>query len=142
MNNTRPKSILKYKPENNIEIVSSPLPSPTTSWFSRLQSKLYSSNLNNNEEDSEEYKKSLLLPKQDLRKVTFSVGNLTIEHFFCSQDSPRDEEYEKEKQAAVVLKKLQDTNQVLDLASHYEHACIQREEGVIDRFRNILKASR
>lgn len=150
----RPKSILKYRPECNIDTPLSPIPTTAknnnnSSWFSRLQSKLYSnSNSNINEEDTEEYKRSLTLPKQDLRKVTFSVGNLVTEHPFYFGDSPRDEEYEKEKQAAAAaaaamarLKELK-TLEVVDLASHYEHACIQREEGTIDRFRNILRASR
>ncbi|KAI8090810.1 hypothetical protein BDF21DRAFT_412217 [Thamnidium elegans] len=135
---SRPKSILKYRPESNIELSTV---IPPTSWFSRLQSKLYS-NTTPNEEETEEYQKSLSLPKHDLRKVTFSVGNLTVEHPFCSQDSPRDEEYEKEKQAADILKKLQQANEVIDLPNHYEHACIQREEYVIDRFRDILRTSR
>lgn len=149
----RPKSILKYRPECNIDTPLSPIPTTTTatnsnnSWFSRLQSKLYSNtNASINEEDTEEYKRSLTLPKQDLRKVTFSVGNLVTEHPFYFGDSPRDEEYEKEKQAAAAaamakLKELK-TLEVVDLAGHYEHACIQREEGTIDRFRNILRASR
>lgn len=135
---SRPKSILKYRPESNLEL---PLSIPSSTWFSRLQSKLYSNTITN-EEETEEYQRSLSLPKHDLRKVTFSVGNLTIEHPFCSQDSPRDEEYEKEKQANEILKKLQQANEVIDLPNHYEHACIQREEYIIDRFRDILKTSR
>jgi hypothetical protein len=148
MNTIRPKSILKYRPESNIDTPlqttnnTTTTTAATSSWFSRLQSKIYSnSNLNVNEEDTEEYKRSLTLPKQDLRKVTFSVGNLITEHPFYSGDSPRDEEYEKEKKAAAAAINL-NSMEVVDLSNHYEHACIQREEGTINRFRDILRASR
>jgi hypothetical protein len=150
MNNIRPKSILKYRPEISLTAVPTPTPTTSSTWLSRIQSKIYSTtHSDGNEQDTEEYKRSLTLPKQDLRRVTFSVDNLTTEYPFCSDDSPRDEEYEKEKQAAAATKKSSggstrnlENIQVLDLANHYEHACILREEGAVDRFRNILKSSR
>lgn len=153
MNTLRPKSILKYRPEipSSSSISATTTATTGSSWLSRIQSKLYSTHANYNDQDNEEYKRSLTLPKQDLRRVTFSVGNLTTEFPFFSDESPRDEEYEREKQAAAALVAARksctssrnlENIEVLDLSNHYEHACILREEGTIDRFRNILRTSR
>ncbi|KAL7309814.1 hypothetical protein PS15m_010653 [Mucor circinelloides] len=138
----KPKSILKYRPENNINYKDTSItainPPPRTSWLSRLHSKIYSqTDISQDENDGDN---PLLLAKQDLKRVTFSVGNLTTEYPFCSDDIPRDELYEKQKTDAAAAK--QQTPQVTDLANHYDHACIQREEGCIDRFRNLLRKSR
>ncbi|EPB83038.1 hypothetical protein HMPREF1544_10221 [Mucor circinelloides 1006PhL] len=138
----KPKSILKYRPENNINYKDTSItainPPPRTSWLSRLHSKIYSqTDISQDENDGDN---PLLLAKQDLKRVTFSVGNLTTEHPFCSDDIPRDELYEKQKTDAAATK--QQTPQVTDLANHYDHACIQREEGCIDRFRNLLRRNR
>ncbi|CEP15772.1 hypothetical protein [Parasitella parasitica] len=136
----KPKSILKYRPENNINYKDSKIPAiapQRSSWLSRLQSKIYAqTDILQEENDGDN---PLLLAKQDLKRVTFSVGNLTIEHPFYSNDIPRDEIYEKQKSNAVFG---QQSQTVADLANHYDHACIQREEGCIDRFRNLLKKSR
>lgn len=138
----KPKSILKFKAENN-NANDAPIPTRTTSasWLSRLQSKLYSQNNINYEEDKDG-DNPLLIAKQDLKRVTFPIGNFIIEHPFCSDDSPRDESYEKKKKELLEQQQRDRKLEVADLSSHYEHACIQREEGCIDRFRNILKASR
>ncbi|GAN04490.1 hypothetical protein MAM1_0065d03950 [Mucor ambiguus] len=138
----KPKSILKYRPESNINYKDTSItainPPPRTSWLSRLHSKIYSqTDISQDENDTDN---PLLLAKQDLKRVTFSVGNLTTEHPFCSDDIPRDELYEKQKSDAAAAK--QQTPQVTDLANHYDHACIQREEGCIDRFRSLLRKSR
>ncbi|KAL0143139.1 hypothetical protein V8B55DRAFT_1474661 [Mucor lusitanicus] len=138
----KPKSILKYRPENNINYKDTSItainPPPRTSWLSRLHSKIYSqTDIAQDENDADN---PLLLAKQDLKRVTFSVGNLITEHPFCSDDIPRDELYEKQKSDAAIAK--QQAPQVTDLANHYDHACIQREEGCIDRFRNLLRRSR
>lgn len=138
----KPKSILKYKAENNINY-DAPIPTKTTSasWLSRLQSKLYTQANANNEEDKDG-DNPLLIAKQDLKRVTFPIGNLIIEHPFCSEDSPRDESYEKKKKELLEQQQRNKKLEIADLSGHYEHACIQREEGCIDRFRNILKANR
>ncbi|KAI8978434.1 hypothetical protein BDB01DRAFT_799847 [Pilobolus umbonatus] len=121
----RPKSILKCKQE--CDVVHTP---STTSWLSRIQSKL----LLQSTQDEDEHNR-LMLPKQDLKKVTFSIGNLTTEHFFSSDESPRDEVFEKQKEE----NKLNPQEDVIDLTSYYDHACIQREENVMDSFRSVLK---
>lgn len=136
----KPKSILKYRPENNVNYKDTSISTinpPRSSWLARLQSKIYSqTDILQDENDGDN---PLLIPKQDLKRVTFSVGNLTTEHSFFSDDIPRDELYEKQKGDTVAK---QQTLQVADLANHYDHACIQREEGCIDRFRNLLRTSR
>ncbi|KAI8642699.1 hypothetical protein BD408DRAFT_443243 [Parasitella parasitica] len=136
----KPKSILKYRPENNINCkdnMIATITSPRSSWLSRLQSKIYAqTDISQEENDGDN---PLLLAKQELKRVTFSVCNLIIEHPFYSNDKPRDEVYEKKKSNTVTR---QQSQQVTDLANHYDHACIQREEGCIDRFRSLLRKSR
>ncbi|KAI7899019.1 uncharacterized protein BX663DRAFT_522862 [Cokeromyces recurvatus] len=124
------KSILKYKPEANNSFPLQQQQQPQ-SWLSRLQSKLYNSNHSLHHDNN-----PLLLAKQDLKRVTFSVGNLTTEHCFFTDDSPRDESFEHQKQKGNMP-----TEEItpVRLVNHYEHACIQAEEGILERFQMILK---
>lgn len=130
----KPKSILKYKPENNVNntaAINKPRP---TSWLSRLQSKIYSQQNNQDDCDGDN---PLLIAKQDLKRVTFSVGNLITEHPFCSDDTPIDETFQEQKKQNTTTPK-----HITDLESYYEHACVQREEPCLDRLRKILKSNR
>jgi len=106
----------------------------STSWLSRIQSKL----LLQNTQEEDEHNKAILLPKQDLKKVTFSIGHLTTEHPFSSDESPRDELYEKQKNE----NRLNPQEDIIDLPTYYNHACIQREESAMDSVRNILRCGR
>ncbi|KAI8097900.1 uncharacterized protein B0P05DRAFT_522536 [Gilbertella persicaria] len=148
---SKPKSILKLRPEinNNTSkptIVSPTRPASGTNWLSRLQSKLYSQQFinHNNSEDTNEpdLENPLLFIKQDLKRVTFPIGNLATEFPFYSDDSPRDETFEKFKKQREQQPLVEPAVVVSELTSQYEHACIQREQVCIDRFRNILKESR
>ncbi|KAG0880707.1 hypothetical protein G6F15_008351 [Rhizopus arrhizus] len=70
-------------------------------------------------------------------KFQQEIGNLIEEHSFASDDSPRDVEYEKERQ---LRKKIREELTQSHLAAYYDHACIQRDgEGVIDKFRAVLR---
>ncbi|KAI9279353.1 hypothetical protein BY458DRAFT_502804 [Sporodiniella umbellata] len=132
MNFKRPKSILRERPVA-IRIVESPTP-VSSSWLSRIQSKILSPAYEDEPEDQDD---CVSLRKHDLKRVTFSVGNLTEEHSFASDDSPRDVEYEKERQ---LRKKIRQELTQSHLAAYYDHACIERDgEGVIDQFRAILR---
>ncbi|RCI00768.1 hypothetical protein CU097_012597 [Rhizopus azygosporus] len=135
--NKRPKSILKYRPENQRPTTStSPITPVAHSWLSRIQSKI----LSPPNEENQEREDGVSLRKHDLKRVTFSVGNLIEEHSFAFDDSPRDVEYEKERQ---LRNKIQQELTHVRLADYYDHACIQRDgEGVIDQFRHILRHCR
>lgn len=133
---SKPKSILKYKPENNINSVTinNNRPQPT-SWLSRLQSKIYSQQNNQDDCDGDN---PLLIAKQDLKRVTFSVGNLITEHPFCSDDTPLDETFQEQKKHIIATT----PKHVTDLESYYEHACVLREEPCLDRLRTSIKTNK
>lgn len=135
----KPKSILKYKPESNIHAAAAAttvIKPQNTSWLSRLQSKIYSQQHNQEECEGDN---PLLIAKQDLKRVTFSVGNLITEHLFCSDDTPFDETFQEQKKAAPTLPNK--NKPITDLEAYYEHACVQREEACIERLRKILKST-
>ncbi|KAI8874776.1 hypothetical protein K501DRAFT_92103, partial [Backusella circina FSU 941] len=131
------KSILKPRVENKNTVRHTT--TNNNSWFSRLQSRLHQG-------EDDENNLVILLQKHDLKKVSFSVGNLTTEHWFCCNDSPRDEKYEQQLKEEQQQRKdnalLKQQVDMKDLASFYEHACIQREESVLEYFRNILRRNR
>jgi hypothetical protein len=129
------KSILKPRVEN--KNTGRHTTTNSNSWFSRLQSRLHQG-------EDDENNPVILLQRHDLKKVSFSVGNLTTEHWFCYNDSPKDEKYEqqlKEEQNSAPIK-TQQLVDMKDLATFYEHACIQREESIFEYFRNILRTNR
>ncbi|KAI9475518.1 MAG: hypothetical protein EXX96DRAFT_573622 [Benjaminiella poitrasii] len=131
MMNKPVKSILKYKPETK-----SPPSTVTTapiqqSWFSRLQSKLYNHPVPHDDDNP------LLLAKQDLKRVTFSVGHLTTEYCFFADDSPQDESMDRQETSAKT-----EEWTTSKLADHYDHACIQSEEGCLQPFRAMLKQAK
>ncbi|KAI8882530.1 RNI-like protein [Backusella circina FSU 941] len=128
---SQPKSILKHR-VNNISSTSSPILTNTaTSWFSKIQSK-FTNQIN--KEDETNNTGSVQLSRNSLKRVSFSVNHLTTEHAFCCDESPRDETIERHRQEPHIT--------LTDLPDYYEHACIQHEEGVIERFRTSLRASR
>ncbi|KAI8991652.1 hypothetical protein BDF20DRAFT_984278 [Mycotypha africana] len=180
---SRPRSILKYKPEvNSIYYtstgVTATLPDSsrpqTHSWLTRLQKKINPNSFGRNDDNERDSNSSSpsLIPKQKLKRVSFSVSQLVTEHTFSSTDyndipATIDTDIEedkdnvekddtnrntiiapgnkKKKHMPVSSKTKAKGTQVLkatELATYYEQACIQQEESCIDRFRNILKASR
>ena len=147
MNN--PKSILKLRPEINATVSKPAVVSPTrptsgSNWLSRIQSKLYSQQFINNSDDTSEpdLENPLLFVKQDLKRVTFPISNMATDFPFYSDDSPRDETFEKFKKQRELEPVSEPPVVMSELTSQYEHACIRREEVCIDRFRAILKENR
>ncbi|KAI8370912.1 hypothetical protein BD560DRAFT_434745 [Blakeslea trispora] len=144
-----PKSILKFRPEINTTVSKPAVVSPTrptsgSNWLSRIQSKLYSQQFINNSDDTSEpdLENPLLFVKQDLKRVTFPISNMATEFPFYSDDSPRDETFEKFKKQRELEPVPEPPVVMSELTSQYEHACIRREEVCIDRFRAILKENR
>ncbi|KAI8373984.1 hypothetical protein EDC96DRAFT_9975 [Choanephora cucurbitarum] len=148
---SNPKSILKFRPEINATVPKPIVASPTrpasgSNWLSRIQSKLYSQQFvsHSNSEDTSEpdLENPLLFVKQDLKRVTFPISNMATEFPFYSDDSPRDETFEKFKKQRELEPVPEPPVLLSELTSQYEHACIRREEVCIDRFRALLKENR
>lgn len=114
------KSILKAQPSTASN-------GTTTSWFARIQSKLYTSD------------DVPILPRRDLKRVTFSVSKLTTEHVFGDESIALDdheEELEPNDDTALTLKE----NQCRELPKYYEWACRLREEQPLERFMDVLRS--
>jgi hypothetical protein len=127
----QPKSILKHRTYDTAS--TSPVFTTTaSSWFSKIQSKFTYQII---KDDETSKNTSVQLSRNSLKRVSFSVNHLTTEHSFCCDESPRDETIQRQtkQQAHIAL---------TDLPDYYEHACIQQEQGVIERFRSSLRASR
>lgn len=94
--------------------------SSSSSWLSRIQSKLYSGS-----DDS------FALHRQELRRVTFSVRNLTTEHILSNNDEvvPTETQHKMEEIGCKELPK------------YYEKACRLHEAPVMDYFAKLLRAN-
>ncbi|KAI7876183.1 RNI-like protein [Lichtheimia hyalospora FSU 10163] len=117
------KSILKAPPSTASN-------GTTASWFARIHSKLYTPD------------DVPILPRRDLKRVTFSVSKLTTEHVFGESDDDSNqldnsmEEPEPNVDSVLTLKE----NHCRELPKYYEWACRLREEQPLDRFMDVLRS--
>ncbi|KAI9249732.1 hypothetical protein BDA99DRAFT_523496 [Phascolomyces articulosus] len=122
----------------------------TSSWLTRIQSKLYSS--------TDDPYAVPALPRQELKRVTFSVRKLTTEYILYNNNSPTDDiladlspqssslqppEEEQEENVIDQEEEAQDKNQFScrELPKYYERACRLREEQPLDSFMDLLRSS-
>ncbi|OAD70206.1 hypothetical protein PHYBLDRAFT_76196, partial [Phycomyces blakesleeanus NRRL 1555(-)] len=124
---TSPKSILKQlNPSNPIGLQSS-------SWLSRIQSKIYSTPL-------DDPNAAITLPRQELKRVTFSVSKLTSERIFYSGDDvPEEDSTQTDLKEATLADEDIKLDPSQELPKYYEKACRMREEPVLDRFLDVLR---
>ncbi|KAF7724779.1 hypothetical protein EC973_000735 [Apophysomyces ossiformis] len=102
--------------------------SSSSSWLSRIQSKLYA---------TDDLSVSTL-PRQELRRVTFRVKQLTTEHILYSPDDTTATEENFQPKAQLSQDELVDCSQ--ELPKYYERACRMREEPALDPFMDILRS--
>lgn len=121
--NKNPKGILKQT--NNIQPVDND--NKRNSWLSRLQTKIYTQITTQQDQEQDN---PLLIEKQSLKRVTFSLDNLFEEHTFSLDDTPSTYQQAQKK-----------ITHVSDLYTYYEHACIERQEACIDHLRSILRSN-
>ncbi|KAI9032742.1 hypothetical protein CLU79DRAFT_830579 [Phycomyces nitens] len=121
-----PKSILKQLNP------SSPIGLQSSSWLSRIQSKIYSTAL-------DDPNTIITLPRQELKRVTFSVSKLTSERIFYSGDDPEETPTQPDLKEATLADEDIRLDPSQELPKYYEKACRMREEPVLDRFLDVLR---
>ena len=135
----------------------------TSSWLTRIQSKLYSS--------TDDPYAVPALPRQELKRVTFSVRKLTTEYILYNNNNGPDDiladmspnssclqPFEEEEQNDNLddndeddqnENSMNDNNQkqeenqfsCRELPKYYERACRLREEQPLDSFMELLRSS-
>ncbi|KAG0178464.1 hypothetical protein DFQ29_003441 [Apophysomyces sp. BC1021] len=106
-----------------------------SSWLSRIQSKLYSTAADDLAVPS--------LPRQELRRVTFRVRQLTTEHILYSPDDSTAAAAAAAKENSQPKAQLSQDEFIdcsLELPKYYERACRMREEPPLDPFMDILRS--
>ncbi|KAI8138291.1 hypothetical protein BJV82DRAFT_631768 [Fennellomyces sp. T-0311] len=129
---TTNKGILK-KPHKKPPSVTST--GSTTSWLTRIQSKLYSS--------VDDPYAVPALPRQDLKRVTFSVRKLTTEYILYSADDKDDmlTDASQQSQSSSSEDDEPDESRCRELPKYYERACRLREEQPLESFMDLLRSS-
>ncbi|KAI7860953.1 hypothetical protein BDC45DRAFT_493176 [Circinella umbellata] len=150
------KGILKKTIKKPPSITST---SSTSSWFTRIQSKLYSS--------TDDPYAVPALPRQELKRVTFSVRKMTTEYILYNNNNgpddiladmspnssslqPFEEEEEQNDNFDENENRINDNNNqkqedkpfsCRELPKYYERACRLREEQPLDSFMELLRSS-
>ncbi|KAI8373024.1 uncharacterized protein BYT42DRAFT_616214 [Radiomyces spectabilis] len=127
------KSILRHQNQSHTHSPSTTVTTTSSpSWFTRLQNRIYAA------EDT-----SLpLIPRQELKRVTFSLGKLTTTYPLYPHDDSDEPLVPTIRSCICSSPDLSTNDHNRNLAQFYEWACRMREEPILYRFLDYMRHDR